>query len=486
MAIVTSGAPSRSSTTAAAASSPLARLRGKTIVILGLGREGLSTYEFLRSQLPEAPVVLCDQAADLQASPELAAAIESDPNVALRLGDRYLDSLAGAPVIFKSPGIRPSLPEIIAAQDRGALLTSNTELFFELCPGKIVGITGTKGKSTTASLIHAVLRSSGGDFRLLGNIGFPPLSGLEGAGPDTLFVLELSSYQLASLKRSPHVAVLQQIVPEHLDYHGSFEEYVKAKLNITAHQSEEDTLVYNAGYPLPREIARSSRARKLPFGLEPSPDTVCFEEEGWLVLRTGGKTVRVIRTADVPLVGRFNLQNVMPAVIVGDLSGMLPESIAQAVRAFRPLEHRVEPVAAINGVAYYNDSISTVPEAAIAALETFAGRPLVLLAGGHDRGVGYGGLARALLAGTMRAVILFPPTGDRIAAELDRIGGDRQPARFRAETMSEAVELAFQAAKPGDVVLLSPASASYGQYRDYRDRGEQFKAEVRKRQETSR
>ncbi|MCA1595424.1 MAG: UDP-N-acetylmuramoyl-L-alanine--D-glutamate ligase, partial [Chloroflexi bacterium] len=315
------------------------------------------------------------------------------------------------------------------------------------------------------------------------NIGHPPLSGLEGASASTLFVLELSSYQLAFLRRSPHIAVLQNIVPEHLDYHGSFEEYVKAKANITAHQTEQDTLIFNAGYPIPQEIARTSRAQKRPFGLDPAPDRMCFEEDGWIVLRSGGELLRVLPVDRSPLRGRFNLQNVMPAVLAGQLFEIPLPAIAESIATFTPLEHRVEAVGVVNGVEYYDDSISTVPEAAIAAMDTFAGRPVVLLAGGHNRGVDYGILARALLEREVRAVILFRPTGETIAKELDRIGGERQPARFLVETMSEAVEIACQTAQPGDVVLLSPASASYGRYRDFRERGDQFQAEVRRRQE---
>lgn len=459
--------------------SVISQLAEQRIMILGLGREGLSTYAFLRQQLPNAPLALADRTPLDKLSADVRSVIERDANVTLLSGPEHLATLEQYDVVFKAPGIVPSLPELIAARARGTLITSNTRLFFQLCSGTIVGITGTKGKSTTTSVIHAVLAAGGGDVRLLGNIGIPPLDQLAGATADTTFVAELSSHQLLDLGHSPHIAVLQNIVPEHLDYYDSFEQYVAAKATITRHQSEHDIFLYNAGYAIPREIASTTRARTLPFSLEPLPEAGCFVEDGWLVYRGEEGSERIIKVADVPLPGRFNLQNVLPAVAIGRLRGLSAETIAGAIRAFRGLEHRLELVAEVAGVRYYNDSLATVPEAAIAALDAFAEQPVVLIAGGYDRHIDYAPLAAALHARPPRTLVLFPPTGDRMLEALAALGGSLPP-HVSVETMEEAVTAARRFAQPGDVVLLSPASASFVRFIDYRDRGNQFKVNVRR------
>lgn len=452
-------------------------IAGRRILILGLGREGLSTYSFLRRALPELPLALADRSPVEQLSAEIRQQLADDKAVTLHCGLDYLSALEGYDLIFKAPGIVPSLPELQAARARGSEISSNTRLFFQLCPGTIVGITGTKGKSTTTSLIYTVLAAGGGDVRLLGNIGIPPLNQLEGASEQTLFVVELSSHQLSDLGRSPQIAVLQNIVPEHLDYYDSFESYVQAKANITRFQSEDQLFVYNAGYEIPRRIAASSKARTLPFALEGLAGDGVTLADGWIVVRSGETLERIMPTDQVPLAGRFNLNNVLPAVAIGRRLGLAPELIAEAVRGFRSLEHRLEFVATIDGVSYYNDSLATVPEAAVAALEAFSDRPVVLIAGGYDRHIDYTPLVDALQARPPRALVLFPDTGDTILALLKERGGELPPYA-RVENMAEAVERASALAQPGDVVLLSPASASFKLFIDYRDRGEQFKAAV--------
>lgn len=455
----------------------LSQLNGRRILILGLGREGLSTYSFLRRALPEMPLALADRSSAEQLSAELRQQLANDKAVTLHSGPDYLAALADYDLIFKAPGIVPHLPELQAARARGCEISSNTRLFFQLCPGTIVGITGTKGKSTTTSVIYTVLAAGGGDVRLLGNIGIPPLNQLEGANEQTLFVAELSSHQLSDLGRSPQIAVLQNIVPEHLDYYDSFESYAQAKANITRFQSADDLFVYNAGYQIPRQIAATSKARTLPFALEGLEGDGVTLEGGWIVVRSGETLERIMPSDQVPLAGRFNLNNVLPAVAVGRSLGLTPELIADAIRGFRSLEHRLEFVATIDGVSYYNDSLATVPEAAIAALDAFGERPAVLIAGGYDRHIDYTPLADALHAKPPRALVLFPDTGDTILAMLKERGG-QLPPHARVESMAQAVEQASAFAQAGDVVLLSPASASFKLFIDYRDRGEQFKAAV--------
>jgi UDP-N-acetylmuramoylalanine--D-glutamate ligase len=447
------------------------------VLILGFGREGLSTYRFLRRAFPQASLTVADMG-DLDGLEDDAVqAIESDERLTFVHGPGYAEPAREFSFVFRSPGIRPDLSELAAAEVAGARLTSNSELFLELCPGRVVGVTGTKGKSTTTAVIHSVLRAGGLDARLIGNIGHPPLSSLGGATGETVFAMELSSFQLATFRRSPEIAVIQSVVPEHLDYHGGFERYVDAKANIARHQGPEGRVIHHAG-PVSTRIASASPGRSFAFGLDPEPGLECHVRDGWIV--DGSR--EVLPVGDVPLLGRFNLVNVLPAVVVGRLFGIPSETVAEAIRRFRPLEHRLEPVAEVDGVEFFDDSLATVPEAAQAALGAFPGRPVVLIAGGHDRGQDFAPLAAAIRAADVRALVLFPATGRRLLDAVRSAAGQGEaPSAAFVETMEDAVDAAIEASTPGGIVLLSPGSASFGVFRDYRDRGDRFKAEVMRR-----
>ncbi|MGF1506226.1 MAG: UDP-N-acetylmuramoyl-L-alanine--D-glutamate ligase [Chloroflexi bacterium] len=442
-------------------------LRGQRIVLLGMGREGQSTYVFLREHLPEQPLILADRASLAELGADMRRIVESDTLVEFHSGDSHLDSLTQADVVFKSPGIPPSLPPIREAVAAGTRITSNTALFLDLCTRPVIGITGTKGKSTTTAVIHRVLRAGGIDAQLVGNIGIAPLSMLK--HPADVFVMELSSYQLLDITTGPQIAVLQNIVPEHLNYHGTFEAYVDAKANIARYQTQNDMFVFNAAYPIPTQIAGLTPASKWTFGLEGNFDCA-VDSEGWIVLH--GE--RVLHSMDVPLAGRFNLQNVMPAVVIGHLHGLPGDITGAALRDFEPLAHRLALVAEVDGVRYVDDSLSTIPEATIAAMETFSGAPLALILGGTDRGVDFTSLVRALTKRELRALVFFPPSGERIKAEL-AAQMDGLPPNLTTGDMAEAVAFVRARTQPGDVVLLSPASPSYANFRDYRERGSLFK-----------
>lgn len=455
------------------------QLEKKRILILGLGREGMSTFAFLRKRFPHKVLGLADQLSWAQLEGHIRQVIDSDARVTLFLGEKYLQSISQHDIIFKSPGIPPSSPELVAARQLGKIC-SNTEVFFECCPGMIIGVTGTKGKSTTASLIYEVLNRGGLDVRLTGNIGIPPLSSLEGATSTTIFVAELSSHQLMDLHKSPHIAVLLNVVQEHLDYYETFEAYVRAKQTIVQYQAENDYVIFNASYPIPRKIASESRGKKIPFGLGPIQDVGCFLDNNFLVFCSEGRREKVIPVQAIPLTGKFNLQNVMPAIVVGKIFGLANEVINAAIQEFKPLEHRLEFAGACNGISFYNDSLATTPEATIAAIQAFSGKRIILLGGGFDRGQNFAELARMILTGDVKAVILFPTTGERIWNEIvSQAGGKGSlPEHVHVTNMKDAVQEAYGLAKEGDIVLLSPAGASFSGFRDYRDRGNQFKAEV--------
>jgi len=461
----------------------LADLKEKSIVIVGLGQEGLATLDVLEGLFPDKPIGLADRSDLERLNPEAQQVIRARAPSRAFLGPDYLSCLANHEVIVKSPGIPPSLPSFQRAIREGKKVTSHTEIFFSNCPGVIIGVTGTKGKSTTSSLIHAVLGEGGLDSFLVGNIGNPPLSLLQGTRHDSVFVYELSSHQLDGLSQSPHIAVVLNVVPEHLDYYESFERYVLAKHNITRFQSTKDYVVYNAAFPIPTRFADESSARKIPFSAEGKCDPGCFVENGGVVCRLpGGAPTRLLEVEQVTLLGGFNIQNVLPACAVGRLLGVAPAAINRAVLAFRSLPHRLELVGTFFGITFYDDALATIPEATIGALDALGHRVETILLGGFERHLDFTGLARRLLASEVKNLILFPTTGKRIGEALQALAvrAEDLPRCFFVAGMDEAVSLAFRHTRPGMICLHSPASPSFGIFANYRERGALFQRCVRK------
>ena len=441
---------------------------GSSAVLLGYGREGESTHRFLLRRYPNLHIGIADEK---QVKP-----IPEGSGAELHCGQGYLDSLSGYDTVIHTPVIPMHREPVASALAASQRITSATNLFFEHSPGTIIGVTGTKGKSTTSSLIAGILGASGGDVRLAGNIGKPMLDELATATAATIFVLELSSFQLEDLRRGPSFAVLLNIVPEHLDHHGSFEEYCAAKEMITKHQTRNDFLLFNPDFEIPSDIARRSRAQKLQFGGGSSP--LAWIDRRLLMGLIDGKAERLAALDELPLRGPGNTQNMLAAVTAGIAFGVGADSIRRAVAGFKPLEHRLEEFGTFGGVTFVNDSLSTIPEALVQALEAFPGRIDTVIAGGFDRGLDYRSVGGALAASKARNLILFPTTGEKIWAALAAVGMP-QMRRFDVSTMEEAVARAVAHTKPGCVCLMSPASSSFNLFRDYRERGDRFKAAVR-------
>jgi len=502
----------------------LAELEDPSVLILGLGVEGRSTWRYLRAAYPEKTLGVADRLSLEKLPPETKQLIERDSRIRLHLGDGYLGSLADYEVIVKSPGIPVTCSAYRRALAAGKHVISHTALFLANFTGTVIGVTGTKGKSTTASLLHSIIKSEFPNARLVGNIGVPPLDLLpllegirqqgtgsgeqeKGSRPqvsnrieETIFsprplassppdpaapivVYELSSHQLVGLRRSPHIAVLLNIVPEHLDYYETFEQYVAAKENITRFQTVRDFLVYDFDHELPRQIAGRSKAKVVACSLIQAGRSVptCYLFEDSIVFRSESVEEKLVAVRDIRLLGKFNLINVAAAVAAARLAGVPAPKIAPAVRNFQPLEHRLEHVGAYGGVTYYNDSIATVPEATIAALDALGNDVETVLLGGMDRGLDFTGLAMRLLGSSIKTVILFPPSGVRIwnAISEQATTISALPQHFFANTMEEAVRIAQAQTGKGKICLLSPASPSFGLFRDYRERGEAFKRLVR-------
>lgn len=376
------------------------------------------------------------------------------------------DELAGYDLLIRSPGVHPAkLPE-------GAQVSSVTNEFLEQCPAPIYGVTGTKGKGTTSSLLAASLKEAGLTVHLGGNIGVPALDLLPQIQPDDVVVLELSSFQLIDARRSPHVAVCLMVAPEHLDYHADEEEYWDAKGNIFAHQSPSDVAVYNADNQQSFILASTSAASKVPYDASGRVQEGAHvrDEAIWYA------DTRICSVSDVALLGRHNLQNVCAAVAAAWHDTQDVAAITRAIKSFKGLPFRLQDVGMVDGVRYVNDSIGTTPESAIAAAQAFD-EPKVMILGGSDKGSNYVAMAHEIVKGNVTGVVLIGQMADVIAGELEIVGYPAAQVQ-RAASMTEAVAKARAVAQPGSVVLLSPACASFGMFTGYKDRGEQFNAAV--------
>jgi UDP-N-acetylmuramoylalanine--D-glutamate ligase len=477
------------------------------IALFGLGREGWSTYQFLRQRWPDKKILLIDDLPVEKLSNNWQTAQKNDANLSLVTSDQAPPLLAEVDLVIKTPGIPLSHPLLAELRNRELPHTSNMQLLFDLLTTELnsedyaktitIGVSGTKGKSTTTSLIHHVLHTAGEPAVLGGNIGVPPLdlwseiqTILDSASAKRLFVvLEMSSHQLAELTSSPQIAVIQNIVPEHLDYYPDFASYVEAKSHLTRFQKPTDLVIFNPEYEYPTQLAQLSAAHQQTFTTLNSPPWGSLLEAPIKLppvatihdhqLFYGDEAV--LKVEELPLLGTHNWDNVMPALMIGKHFGLSTETIRQGLKTFKPLPHRLEPVATINDVLYVNDSLSTAPEAAAAAIHAFHNREILLLAGGYDRHLDYTKLAQAIFEHRVRTVLLFKPTGEQIAEKIREIGAlDKLviPKIEFVDSMAEAVVTAARLAKPGSVVLMSPASASFGQFKDYRDRGDQFKKAV--------
>src|SRR2546427_825151 len=388
----------------------------KAILILGFGTEGQATYEYLRKKWPDKLLSIADRQTAGEFSEDIAYRIQSDPAVMLNLGPRYLDSLDPyqCEVMIKTPGIPATIAPIVRARKTGCILTSHSQIFLSNYPkDKIIGVTGTKGKSTTASLIHHIMKHGGIPVELAGNIGRPPLTLIDTVAHGTFFVHEFSSHQLAEVESSPHIAVLLNIVPEHLDYYSTFGEYIAAKENITRFQTGEDFLIFNADYSVPAAVANRTKAQLMSLSVQSTAKPGCYLRGETIVRSTTRGEEDVMTVGEIPLPGRFNVQNVLAAVAAASLCEVPPPVVRKAVREFRGLPHRLESAGTYNGITFYDDSIATVPDATLAALEALGPSVQTLILGGFERNLDFSEFG-SRIPPNIKTVILFPPSGNRI------------------------------------------------------------------------
>ena len=447
-------------------------LKRKKIGILGFGIEGKDTFEYLLKHGIKA--IIFDRAESVEfnrKNPKLGTEITR------YLGDNYLNNISEVDVIFKTPGIPILKPELQAAIRKGVIVTSQLEYFFDQTPAKIIGITGTKGKGTTATLIYQILKKSKKDIYLGGNIGLSAITFLDKLTPQSLVVLELSSYQLQSLKKSPEIAVLLNVTQDHLDYHKSVSEYHEAKRNIINFQNKNDFSIINADYKIMSSFIGSSKGRVYQYSKKKITNGCYVDKADNIVLQTIVGPIMVANANQLLLRGRHNLENVTASILAAFLAGADINSIQSVVKNFHGLEHRLELVGKVDGVAYYNDSFSTIPETAIAAIRSFD-EPIILILGGSCKGSDYTELGREIVKSKVKSLILIGEMANDISEKISsKFIGNRI---FGLSTMKDIIEKTRELSTPGDVVLLSPACASFGLFNNYKDRGNQFKEEFRK------
>ncbi len=446
----------------------LASLRGKTAAVLGIGVSNTPLIEMLcRSGVH---VTACDKKSRAELG-ERAEQLEA-LGAQLRLGEGYLDALR-ADVIFRTPGLRPDVPALLKAKAHGSVVTSEMEVFFEVCPCPIIGVTGSDGKTTTTSIIAEMLRAAGRTVYLGGNIGRPLLCDAEKMTENDLAVVELSSFQLLDMKRSPHIAVMTNLAPNHLDVHRDMAEYIAAKENIFLYQREDDIAIFNADNEITRALSEKARARVRRFSRRGEVADGAFLHGGAIVVRHDGQENEVMRRADIRLPGLHNVENYLAAVTA--LDGLVPYEIMRGTAcSFAGVEHRIELVRTRRGVRWYNDSIASSPTRTIAGLSAFDEK-VILIAGGYDKHIPFTPLAPEVIA-HVKLLILCGATADAIE-EAVRACPDYHgsPEIVRCGSLEQCVQVADARARSGDVVTLSPACAAFDQFADFMARGRAFK-----------
>lgn len=449
-------------------------IKNKRIAFIGFGVTNNDTVKmFLKKGLD---VTVCDRKSKEEAG-TIAQELES-AGAKLALGESYLKEACRCDIIFRAPGVYYNIPELAEARKKGVTVTSEMEVFFDLCPCKIYAITGTDGKTTTTTIVSEILSRSGRKVHKGGNIGRALLPIVEEIDENDAAVVELSSFQLISMRRSPDCALITNIYPDHLNVHSSMEEYIGAKTNILAHQNAFSRAVLNMDNEDTDKLSGIVRGDLYKFSRLGKPERGTFlDEDGWLCFTGNGVYERIVHKDDIKIPGMHNVENYLAAIAL--LHGEVPsQAIAQTAREFGGVEHRIEFVRELDGVKFYNDSIATSPVSVIAGLNSF-GRRIIVIAGGSDKKLDYNQLAEPI-NNYVKTLVLLGQTADKIEAAVRayRNYNENDCRIIRVKTMEEAVRAAKDSAAAGDVVTLSPASASFDMYKNFEERGRHYKSIV--------
>ena len=437
------------------------KLDGKKIAILGFGLEGKSTYKFIR-KFSDITLYILDQKD--YSNDEL---IKNDSNVVV-ICDNYLDNLDSYDVIIKAPGVILKDIDATSFKDK---ITSQLELLMEVNRDNIIGITGTKGKSTTTTLIYEMFKNSGYDAHLLGNIGKPIFDEIDSFKEDSIIVIEMSALQLEFVKYSPHVALLLNLFPEHLDHAGTVEHYYQNKLNIFKYQEKNDTGIYAYDNDTLKSYIDKNNYKQDMISVSLDDNTHMHIKDNFIYYKN--KKLYDI-TSKRNLIGDCNLENIMFALAVSEIYYLPLDIVIDTINNFKPLSHRLELVGTYNGITFYDDAIATIPEACINAIKSLKIVDTLIL-GGMDRNIDYSVLIDYLKSSSVSNIICMPETGYKIADGL--ITSNKKV--YKCETLEESVKVAKNETKKGYICLLSPAAASYNKYKNYIEKGNRYQELVK-------
>ena len=445
----------------------LASLQDRTVAVIGIGVSNRPLLELLLDR--GVAVTACDKKSR-EALGTIGDELEAR-GCRLRLGEGYLKDLT-EDVIFRTPGMRPDLPELTEAVARGSVLTSEMEVFFDVCPCPKIAVTGSDGKTTTTTIIAELMKRAGRTVHLGGNIGHPLLAETGDMKPEDIAVLELSSFQLMTMTCSPHIAVITNLAPNHLDVHKDFQEYIDAKENIFTHQTAQDIAVFNADNQYTAEEATRAPGRARLFSRQYELEDGVFLRGEAIIARHNGEERQVMTTADIKLPGVHNVENYLAAIAAVD--GLVPdETIRDFAREFGGVEHRIELIRTRKGIRWYNDSIASSPSRTIAGLNAFREK-VILIAGGKDKGIPYDALG-PVVNDHVKLLLLCGATAGVIRRAVEQAPNYDGLEIIDVEDYHQAVSIADSRAREGDVVILSPASTSFDRFANFMERGRVFK-----------
>ncbi len=449
-------------------------IKFRKVAVIGLGVSNLPLLDYLYEN--KANVTIFDNKNMEDISKEIMDKI-TNYGFSFSFGKDSLSKLKGFSIIFRSPSCLPTRKELQEEAENGAIVTTEIEMLMEMCPCKIIGVTGSDGKTTTTSLINHILQKAGYHTFLGGNIGTPLFTKLPEMTPDDIVVLELSSFQLMNMKVSPEISVITNITPNHLNIHKDYEEYIEAKKSIFKYQNENGKLILNYDNDITRECAKEAIGKVVFFSDKVKLDNGFIVDQGIVKKCEDKIRTHILDTADVILRGEHNYMNIATALAVVD--GLVDTDVAvEAIKEFKPVEHRIEFVREIDGVKWYNDSASSSPTRTLSGLNAFK-ENIVLIAGGYDKNLDYTPIAKPVVDKVSDLILIGQTAGkifDKVKEEAERQG--KNLAISMCDTLQEAVDIAKKSAKKGDVVLFSPASASFDMFKDFADRGRKFKKMV--------
>lgn len=449
-------------------------VNGKNIAIIGLGVSNIPLIDYFYEK--KAKVTVFDNRSIDKIEEDVIDKIKNY-NFNYFFGEDNLEHLKGFDIIFRSPSAMPFIKEFEEEVKKGAILTTEIEMLLKLTPSKTIGITGTEGKTTTTSIIYEILKKSGHKCFLGGNIGKPIFTMVKDMKPEDFVILEMSSFQLINMQISPQVSLVTNMYPDHLNVHRSLQEYQEAKKNIFLHQNENGIVVLNYDNEVTNSFAKDAKGKVIFFSSKEKLENgyIYDREDGYIKYSEKGTYIPLIHKSEILLRGIHNYENICAALAV--TSDFIDINLAiDAIKNFKGVEHRLEFVREIDRVKYYNDSIGTSPASTIAGLNAFD-ENIVLIAGGSDKGLDYEEIGKAIVAQNVETLILCGPTAPKIEeATKNAMQNDLNKVTIlHVENLEEAVKLAKNRAKPGDVVLLSPASASFDAFKNFQERGNKFK-----------